>query len=78
MKKKVKTAHKEGRFDFDQIVLARINSCKCRPSGIITFPEIFMVLGRSLQLKKQDVWKLLFYLQRKRKIKIIRFKGVKT
>lgn len=77
MIKRAKITNKQ-RFDFDQVAIDRINRCKCKPSGIVTFPELFMMLGRSFQLKKQDVWSLLFHLQKKGKIKIIRFKGVVT
>ena len=44
--------------------------------GILRFPIIFEELCRSLQIKKEDAWELLFILQNKGVIKIVPYQGV--
>jgi len=42
----------------------------------IPLPEVWKTLCRSFQLKKQEAWECLYYLQKKECIKIIPFHGI--
>jgi len=76
MRKISRQTNKPRGFDLHEVALDRIACCKTSYGGIVSFPDIFLAIGRSMQLKKQDVWNLLFLLQKRGRIKIIRFKGV--
>jgi len=59
------------------LVLERIKSCRKKNKEIIFFPDIFSKLCTSLQLSKEKVWSLLFFLHDIGVIKIIYGHGVK-
>jgi hypothetical protein len=66
---------KERAFGLYNLVLERLEKIP-NSNGIISFPDVFECLCRSLQIRKKFAWELLFILRDFGFLKIIVGKGV--
>ncbi|MEK6916016.1 MAG: hypothetical protein AABW89_05755 [Nanoarchaeota archaeon] len=60
------------------LIINRIASCRKQGTEIIDFPCIFSKLSTSLQLTKEKVWNLLFFLHDMGLIKVINGHGIRV
>ena len=62
-------------FFFD-LAVERIKSCKKKNVEIIGFKKVFHKLGSSFQIERPQIWKLLYLLQEKERIRIVAGHGI--
>lgn len=59
------------------IILGRISSCKSSNKGIISFKNVNIKIGTSLQLPKKEITRLLYILRDERFIEIVPRHGIR-
>ena len=50
---------------------------KARRSGVIRFPDVFMMLCSRFHISKQQAWDLLLFLHEFRVIRLVPYHGIK-